>query len=152
MVSVFLSQYRFKILLLTTVIFFDFLAKYLALQTNPHATLLGFGAILHHNPGITFDIAVPSIILLPISAILLGGILFWMAYTLTRGQFNKTFALLCVFLGAFDNAIDRFITGYTTDYILLWGHSVINLADIAILLGAIFIFRYYKDNPYRRRT
>jgi len=46
-------------------------------------------------------------------------------------------ALAEIFGGALGNLIDRVTRGYVFDWILLFGQSAINIADIAIIEGAL---------------
>ena len=54
-----------------------------------------------------------------------------------------------VILGAVGNLADRIINGFTTDYILLFGHSAINLADLLIIFGILGILWYTRNKKAR---
>ncbi len=96
---------------------------------------------LHKNPGIAFDIPLPLSLILVLSAIIIVVI----AYNLfrDRGAGNIIGSTL-VITGALNNAIDRAIHGYTTDYILLFQLSVINISDILILSGVLALLCYHE--------
>lgn len=91
----------------------------------------------HQNFGISFDIPVPLWIM---AAIALAAIL-WATYELLRLRFPRsTFhsVFLAIFIGGvLGNLFDRVALGFVRDWLLLWGHSAVNLADGAILLGLI---------------
>jgi len=41
--------------------------------------------------------------------------------------------------------IDRFVNGFTTDYIIIFSRSVINLSDVLIVAGIIALLWYTRD-------
>ena len=55
-----------------------------------------------------------------------------------------------VIIGALGNAIDRIINGFTTDYLILFRLSAINLSDILILTGVTFLL-WYNDTKFKLR-
>lgn len=133
----------------------DGVLKYFAIthplnaQTSPLSPFLAL--TFHQNPGITFDLAVPFTFLIPITI----AILFGLAYQerkLRATQPRVALGIVAVFVGAVDNLIDRMVNGFTTDYIMVLNTSVINLADVLIVLGAIIILVYYHTNPHPRRA
>lgn len=102
--------------------------------------------VLHKNPGVTFDLAIPLFIIAPITVAILIGVAH-LAIRLSQTQPLVTVGLISVFAGALNNLIDRLINGFTTDYLMFFRTSVINLADALIVLGVIIILVYYKTNP-----
>jgi signal peptidase II len=140
-------------ILLTALL--DGVLKYFAitrfpLETDPNLSpILSFA--LHKNPGITFDLPIPFAIILPISALIILG-LTYRAREIFTTQPRVALGMIAVVLGALDNLIDRAINGFTTDYLMILKTSVINLADVLILLGAVIILVYYKNNPHQRRA
>ncbi|MBI2551373.1 signal peptidase II [Candidatus Uhrbacteria bacterium] len=101
----------------------------------------------HENYGIAFDLAIPFRILLILSAylfiLLANRALYW----------YKTNPRLCagyllVLMGGIGNFIDRVANGFTTDYIILWRLSAINLSDLVVILGVIVLITVHaKKTP-----
>jgi signal peptidase II len=87
---------------------------------------------LFHNYGISFNIPIPQIVILLITGIALG----WaVALLIERGKAQEFW--MCVLIGIFiggtlGNAFDRITLGYVRDWLLLFGRSAINFADVAI--------------------
>lgn len=131
----------------------DGACKYFALTTlssnsaqNAQTTI---AFVLHKNPGITFDIPISIFVLAPITVAILF-ILVRKALELKQEQPRIALSIVSVIVGATDNLIDRIVNGFTTDYIMIFQTSIINLADVLILVGAIIILVYYKNTPQKR--
>lgn len=129
----------------------DIIMKYTAVTSLPpeEAAAFPFGLGLHKNPGIAFDIAIPLWIIAPITIVLMIG-LGKLIYDAWNRQPKAALAAITIFLGAGSNLFDRLINGFTTDYLILFHTSAINLADVLIILGAIALLSYTKDNPSAR--
>jgi len=116
----------------------DQVFKSLALDKLPDAGVLlnfPFQLVLHKNYGIAFDIPVPSVILI-LLVIILIAVFNYLGYKhFQAGKVGLTITSVVVIGGAVGNLIDRVIHGFTVDYILLFGQSVINVADIMIVGG-----------------
>lgn len=120
-------------------ILLDQLLKHFA-RTSPGATWYvikpWLGWEFFENPGIAFSLPFPNwLIVIATPLIILGLIIFWLQKKTSPGVF---FGLSLVISGAISNYIDRVLFGVTIDYLRLLT-SVINLADISIFLGALFI-------------
>lgn len=124
----------------------DGVFKYFALRLLPPDTLpvsWPFGLALHKNPGITFDLAIPLWLVIPFTLI----ILVWLGIFVHQNWSSpKAVSALIIIFGATGNLIDRLVNGFTTDYIILFGRSAINLADVLIITGAIGLLYYTKNN------
>lgn len=105
---------------------------------------------LHKNPGIAFDIPVPLTIVFICTVV----ISIWMAIILTRSwktaHFEQATSCALILIGALGNFTDRWVHGFTTDYIILFRTSAINLSDVLILLGMIGFLWYSSRNPQTR--
>lgn len=126
----------------------DGVFKFFAIHSLPPDTLpvafpLDFA--LHKNPGITFDIAVPLSLLIPFTAVIISFLIAF-SWKNRRHNTSASLAALIVTFGATGNLIDRAINGFTTDYIILFGRSAINLADVLIITGAVFLLYYTRHN------
>ena len=89
------------------------------------------------NPGVAFGIPVPNFIILLVTPL----IIFWLAHMLaTKKQISNKFFLgtLLILTGAISNFIDRVIFDFTIDYFRVIT-SVINIADISIVIGALLL-------------
>ncbi|MDA1038492.1 MAG: signal peptidase II [bacterium] len=131
----------------------DLIFKYIALQRLPEAgslfvkNFVSFG--LHKNEGIAFNIPVPHTILFTLTVVLLF-FLGLLAYNHKDDENQITTGAIITIIGALANFFDRVVNGFTTDYILFANGSVINLADIVIVIGILTILfsksRHKKTN------
>ncbi len=124
---------------------FKFLAhRYLPIITLHPNWPIAFG--LHRNPGITFDIPVPLAIVLPLTVMICVALCRFAQHHWATQPLRAVSALVLV-IGALGNATDRLITHATTDYLILFTRSVINLSDILIVLGALGLLYYTENTP-----
>lgn len=98
------------------------------------------------NRGIAFSLPLPE----QTSLILSGLILFWIAVWMIRDACKQDpillGAMLCLFLGALSNLIDRFTYGCVVDYLFILPHFLwFNIADVAIFVGgSAFVYRSFQ--------
>ncbi len=92
------------------------------------------------NPGIAFSLPFPNTILVIGTPIIL---LLLVAYIEKKRDLHKyaTFGASLIFFGAISNLIDRILFELTVDYIRIFT-SVINIADIMIILGTVLLLFY----------
>lgn len=102
---------------------------------------------LHKNPGIIFDIPMPLAIIVPCTAAVCVALLA-LAYQRHRHSPKESIALWAIVCGAAGNAIDRALNGFTTDYLIFFQRSAVNMADILIIAGAIFYLYYSSNRPH----
>lgn len=105
---------------------------------------------LHRNPGIAFDIPIPLTIVLPITAVICVAFAY-IAYKHQLDNKSQSLAAVAAVTGALGNGLDRLINGFTTDYIILFQTSAINLSDVLILLGIVGVLWYDKNIPSTAR-
>lgn len=99
------------------------------------------------NKGIAFGIPLPQIIVIPLSLlIIIAGIHYLSKTTYTQ---HKAIGAMLVIAGAISNVIDRFIYGFTIDYIRIVT-SILNVADILIIIGALLLIKSSKENQVTR--
>lgn len=96
---------------------------------------------LHKNAGIVFNIPLSLGFVIPITVVVCFALVAigkraWIA------EPGITAACALIFFGAVGNLVDRMINNYTTDYIIFFSRSAVNLADGLILIGAI-TFAWY---------
>jgi signal peptidase II len=133
----------------------DGVLKYVAItnfpsENNPTLSPI-LALVLHKNPGITFDLPIPFWIIAPVTV----AIILWLAHqarSALHTQPRVALGVIAVIIGAIDNFIDRMMNGFTTDYLMFFKTSVINLADLLILFGAITLLLYYRSNPHQQRA
>ncbi|MFH1508684.1 MAG: signal peptidase II [bacterium] len=124
------------------IIILDQLFKKLAINYfAPYPVQFGKYLYLEYfmNDGIAFGLPLPSylmIILLPLGFILL----FW-HFLQQKKIVAETIqlAFLLLFAGGLSNLLDRFVYGQVIDYITISGFTIFNLADLAILYGAVLL-------------
>ncbi len=137
-----MSPHLFLVPILVAIVDFSLkLAALNALTEHERVFNFFFDISLYKNPGIAGSIFIPHAILLPISTIIIALLIYGMRKTAMP---MHKFAFLCILSGALGNYIDRIIHGFTTDYILIVGQSVINLADILIIVGIAILILYNK--------
>src|SRR3989344_413642 len=94
--------------------------------------------VQHHNSGAIGNLPIP----LPLIIAVTLGILFFIGKafveSVRQGNTQAAYALSFIFGGALSNLYDRVMFGYVFDWILLFGRSAINVADIAIVIGALW--------------
>ncbi len=150
-----MKKYTLIIGIFLIITLLDGVLKYVAIANFPPENTPALSPILafvfHKNPGITFDLPIPFLIIAPITV----AIILWLARrarTVSHDQPRVTLGIIAIIIGAVDNFIDRVINGFTTDYLMFFKTSVINLADLLILFGAITLLVYYKANPHQQRA
>lgn len=106
-----------------------------------------------YNHGITFNIPVPTFLTLLITLVALG----WIVKRGMKGIDKAEGILLFVFLGILTggilgNAFDRLRFDYVRDWILIGHLSALNIADCAIIIGAIgVLWRKPEDRHVTRK-
>ncbi len=105
---------------------------------------------LHKNPGIAFDIPLPLSIIVAFT-ILVCIVLARYAWSAWPKSARISAFSVMIIAGALGNMIDRITNGFTTDYIILFERSAINLADVLILFGTAAILWYSRNTSFRKR-
>ncbi len=97
-------------------------------------TALRDGWAVHKNFGIAFDIAIPSVVMIPLIAAIVGtaGYFYWQH----RLEARIAAPLAFVIAGGLGNLFDRVHWGFIVDYIIIYT-SAFNISDLMILGGAI---------------
>lgn len=114
---------------------------------SPIPRLITF--VQHENQGIIANIPVPQYLIIAATIgvlILVGHALFT---SIRAGRVYAAVALGVLMGGAFGNLYDRVTLGYVFDWILLFGRSAVNLADAAIVLGAVGYFAALRKEDAR---
>lgn len=140
---------HFFILLLGGVLFsFDRWLKWQTLYTWDSSYLIHkwFGWFPFHNPGIAFGLPVPNWlqITLTIPVLIILIVFFVKNISSSDSKLLKTLAFSFVFAGALSNLIDRVLYNFTVDYLLIV-KSIINLADVMVVVGFLIYFFQLKE-------
>lgn len=104
-----------------------------------------FGWEYFGNGGVAFSIPLPGSLILALTPIVVTGILV-MYYKKQRKSFLFSLGTFLLVFGAVSNFIDRLSLGVTIDYIRVVT-SVINVADIMIVAGALLLLTSTKSTP-----
>jgi len=126
------------------VFFLDRATKhyFFALGESRHASVVrGVIDLVHHeNYGIVANAPLPMPIILAITLVVIVLVVAGIWRAMKRRDLRATLALAIIFGGALGNLYDRLTHGFVFDWMLLFGRSAINVADIAIVIGAILYF------------
>jgi len=124
----------FKILAATILlILIDQLSKFLAFKNLTYI----------YNPGVAFGIAVPKMLLIGLTFVLLITL-----FVVAIKEFNlKTklsqITISLVAAGGASNLLDRFTHGAVVDFIDLKIWPIFNFADVYIIVGVLLIIFFY---------
>lgn len=113
----------------------DQLIKY-GFYTRPERSGI-FGYYLNQN--FSWSLPVNNLAVIVLTVILLLGLIYW-----RNKLFGPSLAWYLISTGAVSNLIDRLARGGVVDYIWLPYGGVINLADILIVSGLIWILCWRK--------
>jgi signal peptidase II len=88
------------------------------------------------NPGVAFSLPFPNIVLVTITPIVILGLFLLLRKQASHGLVSL--GIILIIFGAASNLIDRILLGITIDYLRI-ATSVINLADVMIVIGALLL-------------
>ena len=74
-----------------------------------------------------------------ITLIVLLGCVIWLRRAWSKEDVTTLVGLILILFGGVGNLTDRLADAHTTDYLLLFGHSVVNLSDGLVLAGIIYL-------------
>lgn len=135
-------------LLGTGVLFLDQTIKFLV-RTHPDLVWYAFSPFFgwgyFENTGIAFGLPFPRMLLLVLTVVVLAVLVAW---TQKTKRAEDMLGAACILSGAISNLIDRLLFSFTIDYIHI-ATAVINIADIAIVLGACLLLFPKKKRPNR---
>ncbi|MBU1349010.1 signal peptidase II [Patescibacteria group bacterium] len=130
------------LLLITGLVAADRYTKVFMMTYPTSGTSFSLGWLLeivrHRNFGIVANIPIPWIVTVVVTVIVLGLIIVTSVCALKRNSLSEATALAFVMAGAIGNLWDRLQWHYVFDWILLFGRSAINLADIFIGVGLLW--------------
>lgn len=123
----------------------DQVTKWLAvsyLQT-PIQLIPGLSLKYAENAGVAFSLPVPPAVLIPLSFLLLAGIVL---YGFRHLDFSHPLSIVVMALilgGAVGNLLDRVFRGFVVDFIALSWWPTFNLADAYLTAGIFLLLVFY---------
>jgi signal peptidase II len=121
----------------------DRVGKWLAIHSLSHQGVFLIprttGFVLERNQGIAYSISLPLTVLIIVTTLIIFILIFMALRAYGRSELAVVFALSAIITGAFSNLIDRIRYGYVIDYVVLTSWPVFNLADVLILVGAVWL-------------
>jgi signal peptidase II len=94
----------------------------------------------HRNFGLIFNLPAPTWLIVAVSGIVLVTVVVLFAQKLWSWPLAVGLGLLIG--GALGNGYDRVVFGYVRDWILAFGRSAFNVADVTIAAGLGLLFTY----------
>lgn len=139
------KQMSIMLLVALVVLLLDQASKYLIEATVPYNTswmplawLAPFFQITHiGNTGIAFGLFSGGGMIFALVALVVTAVLFYYNYTLPSGHIALRIVLGVILGGALGNLIDRLRQGYVTDFLDFGPWPVFNVADMAVVFGAL---------------
>lgn len=120
----------------------DEIIKYFALKRLPEEGSLLVGKIIdlaiHKNYGIAFNIPLARELTIFVTTIIIA-VFIYSAFKQWHLRPAVSVAAALVIAGALGNLFDRITYGFTVDYIILFTRSAINLSDLLILSGIVWL-------------
>lgn len=135
------SPFFISVIVILTIIFFDQLTKYIALQNAPFSFSLieGFLWLTYvENFGAGFGLFQGFSLILGVGNFLIAGVLLFLLKRQTLFTL-ETLSLSFVIGGAIGNGIDRLFLGFVIDFIDLGWWPVFNIADTFLVLGVLLL-------------
>jgi len=93
--------------------------------------------VWHENHGLIANVPVPLPVIIFVTFTVIGLVLWMLSTTVCRRQTIAVLGLGLLIGGAVGNLVDRIVLGYVFDWMLLFGRSAFNVADLCILIGAL---------------
>jgi len=107
-----------------------------------------FDLVRLHNTGAAFSFLAGASgwqnwLFTGVAIVVSGGVLWWLSQLPPRGKAVLAMGLALLLGGAIGNLIDRLVSGYVVDFILLyyggWSYPAFNVADSAITCGVVLV-------------
>lgn len=121
----------------------DSVAKVAIQTTLPAGRVVVFPKVLalflHYNAGLVANIAIPMPIIVAITLAVLVGCVAWLRAAMRTNDITTQIGLILILFGGVGNLTDRLADAQTTDYLLLFEHTVVNLSDGLVLAGILWI-------------
>lgn len=122
-------------------LFVDQVLKYVAFHHPEYTKYIidpWLGWEYFENPGIAFSLPFPNALLLILTPIIVLGLAMLFVKTSKEAKLSFQLGVALVIGGAISNFADRVLHAFTIDYLRILT-SIINIADIMIVAGAILL-------------
>ena len=111
------------------------------LEGGPRVTGHGLISVVwHENEGVIANVPLPIPVIVIVTIVVLAAVVTALLSAIRRGRAWTALSLGVLIGGALGNLYDRIVMGYVFDWILLFGRSAINIADVGIVAGALTYF------------
>ena len=94
---------------------------------------------LFRNTGIAFSLPFSGPIIWLLSVAILAGVCLLAVRDFRKRDFARAEAYCLFVIGACSNLFDRIAYGFTTDYLIFFSRSAVNIADGMIVAGALWL-------------
>jgi lipoprotein signal peptidase len=94
---------------------------------------------LFKNHGIAFSLPLKADLYWPAALMIFALLVIFFIRSLSRDKVRAGI-LFMIILGAISNLLDRYLYAATTDYLIFFGRSAVNLADGMIVTGLIALY------------
>ncbi len=108
--------------------------------------LIGFS--LQLNKGISYNIPLANWIIILITTFIIFVLIFYIIKIIKNNELEFFGPLLFIIIGALSNFIDRIRYSYVIDMINISHWLTFNIADVVILIGAIWLVIIYLKNNH----
>lgn len=133
-------------MILTAVItaVFDLWTKYFLFHSGREWNFFSglLRSVSHYNYGLIFNLPAPRFFIVTLSLLVLGIVLNFFRDRLEKHVFIAIGVGLLTG-GALGNLYDRVVFGFVRDWILAFGISAFNIADIAIATGFLLLIKQH---------
>ncbi len=147
-----LTKRTFVFWLVSTVVLLgiDQLSKWLVFRYNVFLSFENlFGITTFQNDHFAFSLPVPIVITYAIYAIVFLCIGYYLKKYHARLSRHEQLGWMLIIVGGISNVVERLLIGYVRDIIQVPFGGIINIADIYIILGIIFLL--FKELGLSRR-
>ncbi|MEK7529998.1 MAG: signal peptidase II [Patescibacteria group bacterium] len=153
----FLRRVWFATALATFLTVADTVAKVATQIALPTGRVVVFPKVLslflHYNAGLVANAKMPMPIIVAVTLAVLVGCAVWLRAAWRMNDTAVTIGLILILYGGIGNLTDRLADAHTTDYLLLFEHSVANISDGLVLAGILWlvVISTRKNNRGRAR-
>lgn len=119
----------------------DRLTKLYFMKQSAESGFVLFSGLLestqHRNYGVVANFPLPMAVIFILTAVAIFFVLLGLIRAWKKSDWRQSAWLVLILAGALGNLWDRVQYDYVFDWILLFGRSALNLADIFIILGLV---------------
>ena len=138
-------------LFVAVLVLCDQLSKYFFVRffpaNQPFLILRWFGVEVFNNSRFAFSLPVPEVLMYFIYAVILAGIIYYIARNYHGFNLAASVAWTFIVAGAVCNIFERIVLGYVRDFIFIF-NGIFNFADFYIIAGIIVLLIAYQNDKY----